>query len=436
MVNQNVIRRGFCPGVWAPMISGDGLLVRARPRRGRLAAKQIRGLASAARSFGNGIIELTRRANLQLRGVAEASLPDLQAELVRLQLASASPALERSPALAVCPLADLAAPCPALEPVAEALAALLATPELTRGLSEKFWVLVSGENELFDELEIDVRVQLERSDPAWARLSIPAGAGSRLELGACRASDAAEAVRRLLVLLGATVAEHARMRQLLAAVGNTALSAALGPLMQPLPRSAARASEYLGFHSGPRSWFGLELPFGSGEAADWEALAALAEDFGCGEVRLAPGRGLLLPDVQESGGAELARRARARHFIVERPRPWLRLIACSGAPACRSAHAETRRLALDLASLVRARLTGSATLHVSGCKKGCAWSGPADITLVHDVDGCRLGFGADVAQTSRSAALTLAAVRERLSTGLAGAWQPASSLGACGGPGT
>src|SRR6185295_6224831 len=168
MVNQNVMRRGFCPGVWAPMSSGDGLLVRARARRGRLDAQQIRGLAGATRAFGNGIVELTRRANLQLRGASARTLPDLQAELVRLQLASESPRAERQPALFVDPLAGLHANCPPLEPVADALEALLARPELTSALSEKFSLLLGGESDLFGELEVDVRVQLSRSAPGWA----------------------------------------------------------------------------------------------------------------------------------------------------------------------------------------------------------------------------------------------------------------------------
>jgi len=427
MVNQNVMRRGFCPGVWAPMSSGDGLLVRARARRGRLDAKQIRGLAGAARAFGNGIVELTRRANLQLRGASARTLPDLQAELVRLQLASESPRAERQPALCVDPLDGLHANCPPLEPVADALEALLARPELTSALSDKFSLLLGGESDLFGELEVDVRVQLTRSAPGWARLSLAAPSGGALELGACRASDAAEAVRRLLVLLGATVPERARMRQLSAARGSTALSAALAPLVQPLPRPAARAPEYLGFHAGLRSWFGLELPFGSLAAEGWEAVAALAEGFGSGEVRLSPGRALLLPDVRERDGAELARRAIAQHFIVERPQPWLRLIACSGAPACGSAHGETRQLASELAPLVRAQLKSSATLHVSGCEKGCAWGGAADITLLHGADGCRLGWGASVADTARTAVLSLDSVRERLAAGFVAARSQARS---------
>jgi precorrin-3B synthase len=56
----------------------------------------------------------------------------------------------------------------------------------------------------------------------------------------------------------------------------------------------------------------------------------------------------------------------------------LRVVACSGAPRCHEAHADTRALAAALAP----HLAAGARLHVSGCTKGCAQSDPASITLV------------------------------------------------------
>jgi precorrin-3B synthase len=50
--------------------------------------------------------------------------------------------------------------------------------------------------------------------------------------------------------------------------------------------------------------------------------------------------------------------------------------ACPGAPYCPQAHVETR----DIARALAARVSGS--LHVSGCAKGCARMGPADVTLI------------------------------------------------------
>ena len=69
--------KGWCPGALRPMQSGDGLIVRVRPCCGAFSLEQARGLADLARRLGNGHIDLTRRANLQLRGLVEERLPEL-----------------------------------------------------------------------------------------------------------------------------------------------------------------------------------------------------------------------------------------------------------------------------------------------------------------------------------------------------------------------
>ncbi|MFZ5836521.1 MAG: hypothetical protein ACOY2B_14230, partial [Pseudomonadota bacterium] len=74
-------RRGWCPSVLRPMESGDGLIVRIHPRGQSITTPQLRALAHAAAQYGNGIIDLTRRANLQIRGVTADSLAHLQAAL-------------------------------------------------------------------------------------------------------------------------------------------------------------------------------------------------------------------------------------------------------------------------------------------------------------------------------------------------------------------
>jgi precorrin-3B synthase len=57
--------------------------------------------------------------------------------------------------------------------------------------------------------------------------------------------------------------------------------------------------------------------------------------------------------------------------------PRLRVLACSGAPACPQALQETRALARRLAPFV----PQGKVLHVSGCGKGCAHPAVADLTL-------------------------------------------------------
>ena len=61
--------KGWCPGARRPMPSGDGLIARVRPHGGCLPVTALEHLADAAARFGNGQIDLTRRANLQIRGI-------------------------------------------------------------------------------------------------------------------------------------------------------------------------------------------------------------------------------------------------------------------------------------------------------------------------------------------------------------------------------
>src|SRR5688572_1384593 len=144
--------RGYCPSVWTPMPSGDGLIVRVRPRHARASARHVAALARLAPASGNGIIELTRRGNLQIRGVSAASWPSLRAELVALGLAEAGPN-EPLPALFVCPQSGLDPRCPPLEPLAEALEArLAAAPLAERQLPDKFAVVLSGGSQSASEL--------------------------------------------------------------------------------------------------------------------------------------------------------------------------------------------------------------------------------------------------------------------------------------------
>ena len=123
--------RGWCPTVHAPMLSGDGLLVRVKPFGGRLSAPALAALAEAAACYGNGIIELTSRGNLQIRGMHAPA--DFAAAMVAAGLADPDPAREARRNVTALPGSDDAL-------VAEAEAVLSETP----GLPAKFGVSVDG----------------------------------------------------------------------------------------------------------------------------------------------------------------------------------------------------------------------------------------------------------------------------------------------------
>jgi precorrin-3B synthase len=94
-----------CPGVLRLHEAADGLLARVRLPGGRIDARGLRAVATASR-MGNWIVELTSRASLQIRGLADEGvaaplmaaglLPSASHERVRNILASplAGPAVD------------------------------------------------------------------------------------------------------------------------------------------------------------------------------------------------------------------------------------------------------------------------------------------------------------------------------------------------------
>src|SRR5271169_3030875 len=80
-------RRGACPGLSAPMPTGDGLLVRLLPI-GTIPLAAFTALCAAARTHGNGVIEITSRGSIQARGLSAASAPRFATAIAALGIAA------------------------------------------------------------------------------------------------------------------------------------------------------------------------------------------------------------------------------------------------------------------------------------------------------------------------------------------------------------
>lgn len=313
--------KGWCPGALRPMESGDGLIVRVRPWSGALSVEQARGLADAAERFGNGHIDLTRRANLQLRGVSDRTLDGLQSTLQSLGLLDCEPGAEAVRNVMVGPLAGVET-----RALAKALTDSIVSDRRLWALPGKFGWSVD--------------------DTAHATiLDRPS------DIALCWMQDGV-AVRRNDRWLGVASRDKAI---------DAAVSLALGgmPTLAALDVVPAVRSRPLG----------IAAPFGRLEALQLRQIMDLAVTAGAREVRLSPWRALHF-DVPLEGVAALG-------LIVDVDDPLLRMEACPGAPACRSSTVDTRGIARLLASRPFA-----GTVHVSGCAKGCARSAPADLVLV------------------------------------------------------
>ena len=376
--------KGWCPGALRPMLSGDGYLVRLRIRGGVASAAAARAIASCAQEFGNGLIDLSARANLQLRGVQEASLPHLIEALRAHRLIDESAEAESVRNVMASPLAgvggdaafDVSAHVRALEQRLVSDAALHALPS-------KFGFIIDDDGPLsLSTVNADIRFLALREAGAQRFEVRLAGCEAAAVIDACALADVAAGLARAFVAQARTCdPPPRRMAGLVAAKGAAAIWRAAG--LAPLAREAkvGPPAQPLGHHTcGASGWLGLGFAFGRLGACDLTWLADMAERHGAGELRLTPWRAVLLPGVDAQAAQEILAQADAR-IITDPSDARLAVIACPGAPACASAEAPTQEDALALAPLARALAPAGVALHVSGCAKGCARPAPTPVTL-------------------------------------------------------
>jgi precorrin-3B synthase len=377
--------KGWCPGALRPMLSGDGYLVRLRISGGVVSASVARAIADCAQRYGNGLLDLSARANLQLRGVPEARLPSLVEALQVNNLIDESAEAEAVRNVLASPLAGLA-PDAAFDirPHVQALEQRLARDEALHALPSKFGFIVDDGGDLsLASIGADIRFVAPHDQSAARFMVSLAGCDEAVVIEASEVPDVAARLA-IAFLEQARQCEKPprRMGALIASRGAAGVwrAAELIPTHQT-PR-AATPSQPLGHHSlGPSGFLGLGFAFGRVSARHLAWIADMAQAHGSGEMRLTPWRAILLPGVDAKAARDILSQV-SDAFITDPNDARLAVIACPGAPACASADAPTQDHALSLAPLARALSPSGVTLHVSGCAKGCARPQASAVTLV------------------------------------------------------
>ena len=350
--------KGWCPGALRPMLSGDGYVVRIRPFGGRLTQAQMQGIAALARAHGNGLIDLTSRANLQLRGVSEASHRPLIAGLRRLELLDNDAGAEGRRNILVAPFWDSG---DGSEILAALLAKALAAPE-TADLPGKFgFALDLGPQPILRATAADIRI--ERAGAGYLTHADGLATGAFAETPEAAVKNALTLARWFLDQGGAAAGRMKLLHQ-----GGPGRENRLpAAFCHPIAAASAKIPE-----PGPCPQGWLVAPeFGQ---MPTEILAALGT---ISAIRLTPWRMLLL---------ESAEAPDLPGLITAPENPLRRVIACTGAPGCAQALQPTRILARALAS----HLPEGRLLHVSGCAKGCAHPAACDMTLTGTTEGFQL----------------------------------------------
>lgn len=387
------LRRGACPTLMTPMQTGDGLLARIALAGHGLTPKNFQQLCEAAQQFGNGVIEITQRGNLQIRGLNSISAPRLSAMVTALGIEDAGAVPIATNPLAGLDPQELTNP----QTLVQSLRVELTRTEFPASLHRKVSVAIDSGGALhLDNVSADLRLRAIRHQTRllW-HLGLGGNASDSTPLGAVAPEHATATVIRLLHVL----AEHgpdARARTLLQRGELEAFYASVSDYLLPAPAAAARPpAEPIGLHatSDGRIAFGFGLAFGGGGGALIEFSVAAAA-LGALEIRPGIGRALFGIGLTERAAHDLLRVAQRLGFIVRGEDRRRQISACAGAPICASGEIAARTLAPRIAEALAPLLDGSIDVHISGCSKGCAHAGPAALTIV-GIDGrCGVVVGA------------------------------------------
>ncbi|MGA3302936.1 MAG: precorrin-3B synthase [Methylovirgula sp.] len=372
-------RKGWCPGALRPMESGDGLIVRLKITGGEVSASLGSALAQWAEDFGNGQVDVTSRANLQLRGVSEKTLSGLQLALDSFGLLDRDAETESVRNILG---SSLAGEDPQalldIRPQIQALDERLRSDRALHGLPAKFLFLVDDGGRL--------PLPVAMSDIGFVATSVQGKTVFAVYLGgicagACAVDAMTETAIRVADAFFNLKNDETRMAELVRRICVEAIAQVADlKILESTPTICAPSPHILGFHAlGSQTALGLGLPFGRIEAGTLRLLTDVTTACS-GVLRLSPWRAIFL--LAEKIDADFVNRLRAENFILDDDAPIRAVAACSGKAACSHGETDARADAAQLAGVAQKLGTKGIALHVSACAKGCAHAEKAPVTLI------------------------------------------------------
>jgi precorrin-3B synthase len=330
-----------CPGVLRPHLAADGAMVRIRLPGGRTTGPALTRLGELAAAYGSGLLQLTSRGSLQIRGLADPVPESFVAGVIAAGFLP-SAAHDRVRNIVASPLTGLSGGRADLRPLIIALDEQLRAADDLAELSGRFlFALDDGRGDVVT-LPFDVAYQA---------------------LDAVQGVIVAGGRRRLVASTGAAAAlmEVARTHGLGGSLGLE--PAATRP--EPVEGSTWVPLGAVDEHASVVVPLGFLTP---------EQLSAVSGAASAGSVVVTPWRGVVIP----YAAARLPELA-AAGLVVDDASPWTLITACVGAPYCGKARMETLAAARDLAERSGTEIRRT---HLSGCERRCGAPSTAYVDLV------------------------------------------------------
>ncbi|AUB34478.1 nirA, ferredoxin-nitrite reductase [Nostoc flagelliforme CCNUN1] len=408
-----------CPGLFYATPAADGILSRIRIPGGIISSQQCRAIADIAEQHGGGYVDVTNRANLQVREIRTGINAEVLKHLQDIGLGSRNPVVDHIRNIMTSPTAGID-PLELIDtrPFVQGWDNYIAAHPALSGLSAKFSVCFDGggiirvcdrlNDILFAAVLVDGNVYFRLHLSVGAKGQPPSDMGILLPPEKClpvlagladvylaHSNTTGKRRLRLLELLN-TLGYENYLQEVQQRLPFSLLYSDLTP--QP-PSLLGKGEEFstllqgeekyrhIGIHPQRQKglfYIGVVLPLGRLESSQIRGLADLATKYGSGTLRLTPWQNLLLTDIPQQWVGDVLREIAFLGLDSSGTNIKSALVACSGKKGCAASATDTKDHALALAEYLETRVTLDCpvNIHFSGCEKSCAQHSKSDITLL------------------------------------------------------
>jgi ferredoxin-nitrite reductase len=392
----------------------NSYMCRLRIPNGILSHWQLAGVADIAEKLAGGYAHVTTRANLQVREISAQNTIAVIEKIIELGLSSRGSGADNirnvtgGATAGIDPqeIADT-------RPLAREWHHHILNSRTLYGLPRKFNVAFDGGG-IIPTLE-------ETNDIGFQAVRVSEGAGVeagvwwRIVLGGisghrdlarptgvfCKAEDCtkvAEAMIKVFVAQGdRTNRAKARLKYVLDAWGFDKFIAEteglLGRKLARIPESAVAPRPsfsrlaHIGVHPQKQqglNWVGVTLPVGKLTIPQMRGIAALAGQYGDGDIRLTVWQNLLISGIADKNVKAVEKVIGNLGLSISATSLQAGLVACTGATGCKFAAAHTKEDAVRIATHIDQRMTldQPINVHLTGCHHSCAQHYIGDIGLI------------------------------------------------------
>src|SRR5579859_5851651 len=387
----------------------EAFMARLRIPGGRLKTFQLRELANIARDLTSGYVQVTTRANFQMRLIEPKNCPDFLRRIQSIGLHTRGAGADNIRNLTANPTAGID-PHELIDvmPFCHEMSQIIINDRSFYDLPRKFNIAYDGGGligTVEDTNDIGCKA-VKVGDEILFRIALGGATGHKAfarDLGVlvkpAELNKVVTALVRVYIANGnRTDRKKARLKHLLETWSlEKYLSETEKLLGYKLPKAPADLKVEYGDAKLPHThigvyaqrqkglnYIGVAMPVGQITPKQMTRIAEIADLYGSGEIRLTVWQNFIIPNVPDAYVETVRKALRKVGFDTQQSLLRGGIIACTGNSYCKFAQSNTKGAAASLGDYLDKRITLDTpiNIHLTGCPNSCAQHYMGDIGLL------------------------------------------------------